>query len=659
MANELSMDQAFIKKLNALLEINLENEHFGVKQLAEKVGLSRSQLHRKLKAIEGKSASRFIRHYRLRKAKEMLVNNVATVSEIAYRVGFSSPTYFNTCFRIYYGYPPGRLKYTNTDTGSETSINESEVEGNETPILNAYGKVVNKPFKKRFVIVPLLVVILLLLLTYIIYLRIDIADTTQATTSSNTDKSIAVLPFKNYSGDADMDPFCDGMTDEVISRLAKIKSFTKVSSRTSILLYKDSDKSIPEIASELGVTHILEGSFQKSEDKIKVSLQLIDGPADNHFWADEYTGDWNSNDIFKIQAEVAENVAEHMDVQISDSEYEAIQKMPAKNQKAYAKYVLAQSQKNKSNKKSIQNAIPLFEKAIALDSTYIDAYVGLADTYIMGGLVWGIFNEQEAWKNAKNLLQKALQINPSNQRIEDELYAGYFYFDWNFELVDTYYQKRLENYSFDRTPGIDADFASKMGRYEEVITTMDKNIVLDPSVGIFHTFKGQALMLQGKRNEAADLLEKSDPLYSDDWFYVRESTKLHYYLGNYKKFEDQLKRLMANFSDRPPLLFWFNAVLDQMNGNHESALSNVRELKNSYENRTSGSPAWFIALYHCTILEYEKAFMWLQRSYDRHEVELTWFREEPILIPLRNDPRYKVLYDKIGFSKLKYSPAEK
>lgn len=654
MANKLSMDEAFIKKLTDLLEVNLGNERFGVQELAENVGLSRSQLHRKLKAIKSKSASRFIRQYRLRKAKEMLIDNVATVSEIAYRVGFSSPTYFNTCFRIYYGYSPGKVKYRNKDSDPETSIKEKEVKEIKSPISKEYGEVSDKPFKKRFVLVPLLVSILVFLLAYIIYLRFDNTNTGVSITAS-TEKSIAVLPFKNYSGDPEMDPFCDGMTDEIITRLTKIKSFTKVSSRTSILQYRDSDKSIPEIASELGVTHILEGSFQKSGDIIKVSLQLIDGPADNHFWADTYTGDWSNNDIFKIQAEVAENVAENMDVQISDNEYEGIHKMPTKNHKAYTNYLLAQSQKQKFNKESLQNAIPLYEKAIELDSAYVDAYVGLADTFIICGLVWGILNEQEAWKNAKRLLQKALQIDGSNQQIEDELYAGYFYFDWNFELVDIYYQKRLANYSLDRTPAIDADFAIKTGRYEEALSTMDKNIALAPSVGVFYTFKGQALMLQGKKKEAAEILKASDPLYSDDWFYLRESTKLHYYLGNYDKFESQLKRLMANFSDRPPLLFWFNAMHKQLNGNYEDALSNVKQLENDYETRTSGSPAWFIALYYCTLRENEKAFMWLQRSYDRHEVELTWFREEPLLILLQNDPRYKVLYDKIGFSKLKYS----
>ncbi|MGB5431103.1 helix-turn-helix domain-containing protein, partial [Eudoraea sp.] len=257
MAKELSMDQAFIKKLTDLLEINLENEHFGVQQLAEKVGLSRSQLHRKLKAITGKSSSSFIRHFRLMKAREMLADNVATVSEIAYRVGFSSPTYFNTCFRIYYGYSPGKVKYRNKDADPETSINEIEVEGNKPPVAKTYDKVEDRPFKKRFVLVPVLVSLLVLLVAYIFYLRFDNANTTADSLTISADKSIAVLPFKNYSGDPEMDPFCEGMTDEVISRITKIKSFSKVSSRTSILPYKESGKSMPEIASELGVTHIL------------------------------------------------------------------------------------------------------------------------------------------------------------------------------------------------------------------------------------------------------------------------------------------------------------------------------------------------------------------------------------------------------------------
>jgi len=145
------------------------------------------------------------------------------------------------------------------------------------------------------------------------------------------------------------------------------------------------------------------------------------------------------------------------------------------------------------------------------------------------------------------------------------------------------------------------------------------------------------------------LLETLDPLYSDEMNYLRETTKYYYYLGEYEKSRGQLKKLMTNFIDRPPIVMWFNAIYAQMDENKKDVAKYLGQLTNSYESDSSGSPAWFIALYYCHIKDYEKAFLWLQKSYDRHEAEMTWLREEPLLIPLREDVRYKELYRKIGF----------
>ncbi len=467
----------------------------------------------------------------------------------------------------------------------------------------------------------------------------------------NDEKSIAVLPFKNWSGDSDLEPFCDGMTDAVITRLSKIRSLGKVISRTSVMKYKGTDKSATEIAKELGVTHILEGSFQKSGNQVKINLQLIDGKSDNHYWSDEYSGEWN-NDTFKIQAEVAKNVAMNMDAQITDIEIKSIRKIPTNNDEAYNLFLKAEFQRNKQSESAFENAIPLYKQAIALDSSFIEAYVGLATIWQTGGLVWGIYNEQEAWKNSKKLLQKALEIDSTNIQIKDELYLGCFYYDWNFTLVEKYFQLKLTEAITKNWGLVDTDYLIKTGRYNEALLQIDKRILFDPSYSVYYMFKAEIFMFLGKENKAVDLLKTNDQLYSDDYWYLRGSAKLYYYLEEYEKSRNQLNKFMANFpEEKSPIILWLNAVYHHMDGDNKEVEKYLGKLNERYNDSASGSPAWFIALYYCTLEDYENAFIWLQKSYDRHEVEMTWFREEPLLIPIRDDPRYKKLYLKIGFPK--------
>ncbi|MGB5692952.1 MAG: helix-turn-helix domain-containing protein, partial [Flavobacteriaceae bacterium] len=604
-----------------------------------------SQLHRRLKSISGKSTSLFIREYRLAKALEMLERKEATVSEIAFRVGFKSPTYFNSSFKKKYGYPPGEVKYRISKTYTDEKP-QAESRDTQNSVSDKLGKPANK--KKVFLIASIMVLAISSAVIYTLYIKNkSVPDTV---ISKNPDKSIAVLPFKNFSGDPSLDPFCDGMTDEVISRLTKIKSISKVTSRTSAFNYKHTNKSIREIGDELKVTHILEGNFQKSGDRIKVKLQLINASKDEHFWSDEYSGEWDSNDIFAIQAAVAENVAEHMDVEVSEEEYFDIQKRPTENKEAYRNYLLAQSQKHKENEQSYSNAIPLYQKAIELDSNFIEPYIGLADVWLSGGLVWGIYSEQEAWANGKKALEKARDIDDGYAGLQDMLQTGYFYYDWDFVGVEPYFQYRLANHVFDLTPSIDADFSIKIARYEEAILNMDKNIAEDPSIGIFYTFKGMALLLADRKDEAVELLDKSLPLHSDNWWYLRESAKLLYYMGDYANSKEQLLKIKRDYPDYPPILMWLDAIYAYRDDHPEKVEEYLTGLEKAYKQGSSGSPAWFLALYYCSIEDYEKTFYWLQNSYQNHEVEMTWLKEEPLLQPLKNDPRYKDLYELVGFS---------
>ncbi|MUH35530.1 helix-turn-helix domain-containing protein [Zobellia amurskyensis] len=632
-------DQDFIAKLEAHIQASLNNNEFGVDSLAQAVGMSRSSLHRKLQKMLGVSTSQFIREYRLKRALEILKQEHITASETAYRVGFSSPTYFTTCFHKFYGFTPGEVK----------SRNSNEI---ESLIHGASSATEKTNIKKIMFWGGLFAMVMISVAAYLYSTTLEENESLTEIHSTPGEKSIAVMPLKNWTGNPDLEYVSDGMTDAVISSLTKISAIDKVIPFSSILNYKETDKTSKEIATELGVAKLLQGNLQISGDQIKINLQLIDGHSNDHLWSEEYVGDWKADEIFKIQTEVVEGVAEKMNATISENEMADIHIIPTKSREAYSYYLQAEFQRNKENKLSYSNAITLYKRAIDIDSNFVEAYVGLAHIWSFGGLVWGIYEERLAWNNAKILLQKALTINPDNKEVEEELYTGYFYYDWNFELVEKYYQATLENYVIDKTPAITTDYAIKTGRYKEAIAVMDKSIAINPSVGIFYSFKSGALMFLGQEKEAIALMETSIPLYSDTLFYLRESTKLYFYLGDYEKSKIQLRKILTQFPDYPPILMWLNAVYAQMDGDSKNVNKYLAELREEYNKGSSGSPAWFIALYYSHTKDYEKAFEWLQKSYDRHEVEMTWLREEPLLAAIRTDPRYKDLYEKVGFTKI-------
>ena len=649
MARELSMDQEFINKLTNILEVNLDNENFGVKELAEEMGVSRSQLHRKIHAINGNSTSQFIREFRLQKAMEMLQKNVATASEIAYRVGFSSPTYFSTCFREYYGYPPGEVKYRKPSDSEKTRKDRTSEQEDSIHLTDEKTEIRKKSIKRRTLLFTSIGVALIFVISYVYHKDFFIDNTTETVETETQGKSIAVIPFKNWSGDPELDYVSDGMTDAIISRLAKIKSIERVVPFTSMIKYKETDKSMPEIAKELGVQHILQGNFQLSGNLLKINLQLIDGPSDNHFWSDEYAGEWESKEIFKIQAEVAENVAKNMDVVISDIELNAIQKIPTKNKEAYGLFLQATFQRNLTTKGSYKNAIPLFERAIALDPNFTEAYIELAEVWYEAGLFSGIIDQKEAWTKAKALSLRVLELDSTNIPIKDLLHFGYFTYDWNFELAEEYYQTRLRSNDLGRDLGMDVIYPMLTGRYSETLLALDQRILNMPQTIWSYPPKAGTLFLLERKDEAIELLGTCDTLFTHHIYYLQESAKWYYYLEKDEKSKNQLQKYITIFPDRPPVILWLSAVHGEIDGNKEITAQYLNELKKRYDEGSSGSPAWFIALYYCHIRDYESVFEWLQKSYDRHEVELIWLREEPLLIPVRNDSRYLELYRKIGF----------
>ena len=636
MNSELSMDQALIEKLTKILEVNLDKENFGVIELAIEAGLSRSQLHRKLKSIVGKSASRFIREYRLQKAMDMLQRNVATASEIAYRVGFNSPTYFNTCFHDYYGYPPGEAKIRNPDVNNQ---NEDEQVIKTTSSVQKQSDTPSSKksiLSKRMVWINTFFILLLSVLGYNLYQNYKEHVTVQSDNNDVVEKSIAIIPFKSLNKNVENRYFADGITGSIQNHLSKISGL-KVVPKTNMEKYRESLLTTSEIGKEEGVLYLLDGSVQKHGDSIRVITHLIDVKENNQL--SSFVFDWKYKNIFEIQRKIALQIAEELDVKIAQEELETIEELPTNNLEAYNIMLQANYLANKNSKSSWENSVVFYKKAIQLDSTYIEAYVKLAYSYIVGGLIWGSFTEHEAWENAKRFLEKANQFDSTNPDIDRALTVGLYFYEWNF--------KRMEkNY---KNSGIPFLYEIHTGRYEKSLATISQYFNDDPTNGFVCTSKAQALFFLNRNDEAISLLKKYDELFNDDLNYLREGAKYYFYLKEFENSKKLLSKFMLDFSERPPIIIWLKAVYEEMDGNIQNRNKYLEELQKKYKEQASGSPAWFIALYYCVNEDYENAFVWLQKSYDRHEVEMLWLREEPLLIPLRNDPRYLDLYKKVGF----------
>ena len=621
------IDQKLIDHLQQILKENLDNEHFGVSNLATAANVSRSKLHRKVHAYNGNSTSQFIREYRLKKGMELLKTLNLTVAEIAYRVGFSSPTYFSSCFKDFYGYPPGEAKTLHQHIAHKIS-SRREIK-HKFPSL-----------KSRWTIGLMITIVLVAVLGTSYYIRTDKTASAMQTEFLSGEKTIAVLPLKNWSGDPDLEYIGDGMTDALITRLTRISSITNVVPFTSVIRYKHSDKNVEQIADELGVNYVMQGNFQLSGDQMKIKIQLIDSRSISHTWSEVYQGSWDSEDIFQIQANVVEHIAERMNVVIVGTEKAAVNKIPTQNREAYNHWLKARFQSLKYTQEAMENARPLFEKAIELDPNFIEPYVDLAYQYLFSGASWGLYTEKQAWLQAKDLLLRANEIDSTNLRVKSALNDGLYMYEWDFKTME-------KNYKTSSNLGI--IYRIQSGRHSEALEVIEDFYKEHPQSVFYHTFKAEALYFLNRKEEALDLLHNSDHLYSDQIMYLRAASRYYVYLEDYSSSKSLLTKLMTQFTDRPPVVLWLCALHKTREGDIKGANAYLSELEDRFNQGKSGSPAWFTALYYSSIGDSESAFNWLKKSYQKHEVEMIWLREEPVLRSLRDDRRYKELYQKVGF----------
>ncbi|MBX2944776.1 MAG: helix-turn-helix domain-containing protein [Cyclobacteriaceae bacterium] len=499
MSNASPHDLDFLNQLTAKIEEHLAEEQFGVSELADAMNMSRSNLLRKVKKATSLSVSQLINQVRLQRGMELLRTTSLNVSEVSHRVGFNSTSYFIKCFREYYGYPPG-------EAGKRSA---------EQTVPIAAPPIKQRP--KYWIVTVLLVIAAVIFGWWVL------TPKTQKE-KSITEKSIVVLPFKNDSADSTNIYLINGLMEATLNNLQKIKDLN-VLSRTSAEKYRNSNKTIPEIAKELNANYFVEGSGQKMGDRIVLTIQLIDGATDRHLWSKQYRRE--ANDIFTLQQEIANDIAAEIQAVITPEEKTRIEKIPTTNMEAYDSFLKGLDLLNKNGDENLQQALIYFDEAIAHDNTFSLAYAcaGIACYYL------DVFRtEKEHVEKMGTYADKALLYDPKLGEGHTAK-AMYYLIKKEYQQALPYLEKGLEyNPNSSLLIGLLADYYANYmpntGKYlEYALRGMRLGAEGKDSVEVsyFYLRLGNALIQTGFVDESLHYIDKSLELSEHNMYsrYVR------------------------------------------------------------------------------------------------------------------------------------------
>lgn len=622
-------DYYFLDRLRKEVDTNLTNDQYGVEELARNIGMSRSQLHRKLISTTGQSVSQFIREHRLQRGMELLKVGDLTATEVADRVGFGSATYFNKCFNEYFGFPPGEVKHKQHDP------QPSPVKSNGG--LNGQSK---KAAKTKSFLWPALIGSVVLVAATFYFTR------SYWLGSDPENKSIAILPFKNLSADQRNEYFSEGVIEAIRTNLSQIGEL-RVISRTSMEQYRESTKPARDIASELGVAALLEGSVQRDNNEIRIEVRLVDGTTEEQIWSKRY--DRTLQDVFAIQSEIAEEVAEELNATLSPEEKSKLLETDTKNSEAYDLYLKGLYEYRTYTNRGVHSSIEYLHKAIALDSNYARAYAALANSYIGLATIFAAeMNALEALEKGKPFIDKALALVPD--LCEAQMTLGFYllYHDWDFAGAEAAYKKSIRS-DYPDALAVYIDYLNFVSRHSEALEMAERLNTNDPY------YPNSRMILSYVYNDQLDqALQFSNTRLT--MFNNYSSLDSHGFLMlTLKRYDEAIasfsKAIAIEGIRYPRMLGWMGAAYAK-SGNRNKSLEIVNELKGRWSDKEGGSIAFFIAAVYSAMEEKDEALRWLKIAFDTHEMEMPWLLTEPQFYNLHNDPAFKQMAVAMGFPQL-------
>jgi TolB-like protein/tetratricopeptide (TPR) repeat protein len=571
---------------------------------------------------------------------EMLQQGMVTASEVAYKVGFGSATYFNSCFHKFYGYPPGEVKRIVADVHEESTAKSVSPEfGN---FIEGNNGQLRRKVKLRTILIAASVIVLSGIISYLAFnANFGSSNNISNNRIKNRDKSIAVLPFVNLSDDKDDQYFTDGVMEDILSNLSQIREF-KVISRTSIEQFRECTLSISEISKKLGVNYILEGSVQRYGDKVRIRVQFIDAGNDQHLLSKTF--DRNLTDIFIIQSDIANQVANELQSTLSAKEIKKIDKIPTKNIEAYNMCLMGRFFWNKRNKTDQLNSIKYFEKALTIDPDYALAYAGLADAYFI--LTWYRWIPRpEGFVKAKKLALKALELDNTLAEAHATLGTLLCWSEWKWEEARKELLLATElNPNYATGHQYLAELSDIIGDWAGARASINRAIELDPYSLAENDLNAWYYYNEGKYKESLDAYVKTMEIFPE---------RLHYYFTIfqlYLKLGDELKAVEAfqKYLTRDSISIKY--VSEVENVYNRSGIKGLIIMPIEIELKKSNPNPLFIAEGYALLDEKGKALNWLEIAMEQRIPSIPRINTHPYYKDLHSEPRFQALIKLMGLS---------
>ena len=457
-------------------------------------------------------------------------------------------------------------------------------------------------------------------------------------------KSVAVLPLKNLSGDPSQEYVVDGMTEALIGRLARIHDL-RVISRTSVMQFKNTQLSAPDIAKTLRVDAIVEGSVIREGNRIRVHAQLIRAATDGHIWAEEYQREYRS--LLEVQEEVARSIAEQIEVNLTPEDRARLEATRPVDPEAQENYLKGRYYFNQRTKDALNKSVACFQQAIARDPGYALAYSGLADAYAMLGFRGGL-PSKDALSRAKTAALKAIELDHTLAEPHASLAFIAETHEWDWATAEREYKQALElNPGDARAHNWYAGYLTYVGRFDDGISEAKRARDLDPlSLPINNALAGR--LLAGSRYDEA-LQQAQETLELDAHFAPAHQTLGWVYLHSGKQeeaireFQSALQLSGTEDTDLQLDLGFAYAVT----GKQGEARRILAKLEKMHEQGVV--PSGSVAILHGALGESNEAFAWLEKAYEERDPQLTYLKAGRRFEPLRRYARFQDLQRRMGF----------